>query len=342
MQERIVTTVIDEFSGGVYEDIIRESNSLQNILQNIQKEIQIIENLEFTGKKDKGTQRFLKHLDERYYSLYAQIKLKDTNIKNMIIQSITKLYFLTEQYFSELGLITKPQFQMTAIIDDMYIQANFETELLQSSTNFLSLGEGDRGKISLKFDTNKVVNRLRDSVQQDLESIEQAKKLYNHYTKFSTPFRRVNNKGGYINWGYVREAFERHLENLHRSFNGDINNFQECKMESVGQRWILYRYSSGSDPYFTGPDTESSQVKAENASLVGDIDTVLNTARFILLEASGQLKKDVGKEQIVEALKTQNLNEISTFSKKLWNYLSKTAQDTVENELGKVKGLKFT
>ena len=132
------------------------------------------------------------------------------------------------------------------------------------------------------------------------------------------------------------ERFERHLENLHRSAGIGPYDFQECKMESVGQRWVLYRQSSGSDPYFTGPDTEGSQIKAENASLVGNIDTVLNTARFILLEAEGKI--NISQEQIKAALEVKSLDQINTFSEKLWNNLSKTAQDIVRKSFGTKTG----
>jgi hypothetical protein len=67
---------------------------------------------------------------------------------------------------------------------------------------------------------------------------------------------RAEKKGANINHGVVREAFELHLENLHNSLEDSENyQFKNCRMESVGKRWILYRYASGSDPYFTGPDT---------------------------------------------------------------------------------------
>jgi len=32
----------------------------------------------------------------------------------------------------------------------------------------------------------------------------------------------------------------------------------DADLGSVGSRWVLYKMSSGSDPYYTGPDTAES------------------------------------------------------------------------------------
>lgn len=69
---------------------------------------------------------------------------------------------------------------------------------------------------------------------------------------------------------------------MHHSLQGE-NTAQFNKnnigndLESKGARWQMYRLSSGNAAYYTGPDTLYAQVKNANASLIDNVNTVLNT-----------------------------------------------------------------
>lgn len=339
MEEKITKVIQSELAEGVEQESSKRILRLGEIVKEINtqmeniKKTNIITSLKNNNKSK--AQRLLRYLDNVNTATYNKEIIENEVNSEIIIQSITKLYFLTEEFFALRNVINRPKFMMTAIDKEsgMYFRKDFEIELLENGSKYLAPEQSSKGNgISLRFQKNAIIEQMKKIIKENEQEVETAKQLYEHYKAFTEPYFRDERNS---NEGIAREAFERHLENLHKSLGKD-GKFVECNMESEGRRWILYRQSSGSDPYFTGPDTALSQVKAANASLISNINTVLNTAEFIVQEG---LK--INSANLKNALRTKGEDEIRDFSKKLWDSLSSNVQKEIEKELdGTVKSLK--
>lgn len=142
-------------------------------------------------------------------------------------------------------------------------------------------------KFELRNQGSTLVIRLKQSImRQKILENQMGKEdgssiVAKHYKKFIEPFLENEKRSGWkMNVGVATEAFERHWEKLKHSLNPP--NMTENDLGSWGERWVLYKMSSGSDPYYTGPDTAESQVKNANASIISNADTVINTILAIL------------------------------------------------------------
>ena len=338
MEQVISQTIEEELTKGLEEEAKDKVLSLKNIIKSITMEINAIAKSKYisTIKNDnkRKSQRLLKALDEKYVSTYSQ-DLKD-NIE--LIDKITNLYFLTEQFFAVLGVIVQPRFLMTYDDGEHYFRKDFEQLLVKNASEYLKIEEDGhgRGTFGLRFKASSVIEQMKQQIENDKKAEQIAKDLHQHFIVFTSPYTRYSEQTGWkMNAGVAREAFERHLENLHKTLPNEFD--PSCEIESEGRRWVMYRYSSGSDPYFTGPDTNLSQVKAENASLVSDIATVLNTAKYII-----EYGESVSVEQLKQLLKTKGAGEIKTFSREIWNGLEERVQNEVLTAFGEDLGLATT
>lgn len=129
--------------------------------------------------------------------------------------------------------------------------------------------------------------------------------LNTHFQAFIEPFVTyqafaVNTTHWKINKGVLGETFERHLQNKPHNNIKDLEDNSLEHLGSVGERWILYKQSSGSDPFFSGPDTELAQIKNVNASIVSNIQTLISTINglLVLINEKGEItrpKKELDK-----------------------------------------------
>lgn len=177
---------------------------------------------------------------------------------------ITKMYFLTEDILSELQIINKPNYSIVYSDSAQGIYAKApDGQLALSKGAYL---EKHRGAWTLRF-------------QASLSQIAQANKTVNkqqfynaQYEKFTSIIKE--HLGGKIpNEGHLVEAYER---------------FQESKKSKMYKSAVIKYYwqSTGRDPYYTGPDTELSQVKAQNATITS-VNTILYTTQTILSFLNG-------------------------------------------------------
>lgn len=337
MEEVIQQAITSELGAALNKEAGPHLSRLKEIIKEINKHIEILRSsnistlVEHTNREKAG--RLLKHLDEKYVSVYTTELKQDTRKQQIVIDSITKLYFLTEEFFVLKGAISKPKFTMTYSDSQsgMYYRQEFEI-----GVGDLKVNEDSHQKIQLRFQTQSVLEKMKAVIKDNEIEQENAKKLYKHFMTFTEPYQEYKRAGNYSGRGIWREAFELHLENLHKSYvYGTEKEFNpNCQMESVAHRWVLYKYASGNDPYFTGPDTALSQVKAENASLITDIDTVLNAAAYIV-----KWGEEVSTTDLSQMLKTKGANEINTFAKNIWETLSKEIQDEIVAIMGSNLGL---
>ena len=214
----------------------------------------------------------------RLESLQSKARLQElqTTLKPLILDA----YELTSQILQDLNIISTVRVVMTHRTKTSFTRVeNFHIDYEDVT---LELRDG---ALALRF----VSKNVREKVMGGKTAKEQAEtEISKHYQRFVSDLQKTAIKP---NWGVVAEAFERHWEMLER-------HTVAADWGSDGDAWQLYHLSSGSDPYYTGPDTELSQVKSTNASVVSNINTVLNTVKAILRMAQTQVLDSSNIEQV--------------------------------------------
>ena len=337
----------------IYEKIVIKLKSFDEKAKNLGN-LTKIEKID--KNKKQNLQRLLKEMNEKYISAYNENLKNIENKKNKqaqeIVSIITDLYFLTEEYLVKIGAIKNSVFLMTGVVKgedgtNYYIRTDFKEELFNNEkvNNFLSISKSssEKGnKIGIRFNEAAVLEKMKNIIKEDTKEKEKAKNLYLTYQRFIKPYleHEFKNNEWKMNIGVSREAFEGYLEKYYLNLP-ETFNFNK-RMPSEGRRWVMYRYASGSDPYFTGPDTSKSQVKSENASLVSNIDTVLNTALYIKNNHNNIIQNnDEAVDKIKRLLKTQSNEEINTFSKKIYDSLKEDVKKQIQKQF-KGRKLKLT
>lgn len=220
---------------------------------------------------------------------------------------ILEAYELTSQILQDLQIIPNVKIVMTHRTKHSFTRVeNFE---INNDDVTLELRNG---ALALRFVSSKVRPKVmggKTAKEQSTTDISQ------HYRNFVADLQRtaVN-----PNWGVVAEAFERHWEMLASHIvppDWDTSGANGGE----GEAWQLYHLSSGSDPYYTGPDTELSQVKSTNASIVSNVNTVLNTVKAIIQMSQTQVLDPA-------ALQKLKVKYLQAFQKKS-NAINKDEED---------------
>lgn len=248
---------------------------------------------------------------------------EQTNI-DMLTQDIFRAYHLTSEILQQLGLISEVKYTFTFIDDKGNFHRLGDAELHLED---IKLEKASRGRgYSLRLKESAIKARI------EANTTNQANQIINrHFQKFSEPFYDYQNQSKSkwrVNKGILAETFERHWENLNHSLEKpEQMEDTESDLGTVGARWWLYKQSSGSDPYFTGPDTLFSQVKNANASLIDNINTVLNTTTAII-----KIIEDANNiNNIVEKIKTAFIAspQKQVIGQALWDNLEEVVQEQI-------------
>lgn len=254
--------------------------------------------------------------------------------KEFIVKSILDGYHLTSEILQDIGFIDKVKYTYTYIDSKGQFHRAGDMDLDISSVKLEAASRG-RG-YSLRMNSSIVKAQIAEK-----SSGEEADALINlHFQKFAQPYfdyENSNDTGWRINKGVLAEAFERHWENLQHTLDGNNQQFNRNDigndLESVGERWWMYRLSSGSAAYYTGPDTLYSQVKNANASLIDNVNTVLNTMDAIILLFEHTLDIENIAEHLERAfVAAPDKMNIPT---KIWNGLEKDVQDGILESVAK-------
>ena len=223
------------------------------------------------------------NLNRNFFQSTQSDALSDKNAKIFY-----KLYKISEDLLSQLNLIKKVSFTFTYIDDEgNYYRA---TNLKDVNIKYY-LESREEGKyVSLRLKEAAMRQKIKKKYNNDLNK---------HFQEFSEPYylyQSNNSHGWRMNKGVVAEAFERHWEELTHSLD-NLENGNPNHYGSEGHRWYLYRLSSGSDPYYTGPDTALSQVKNANASLLSDVNTCLRACEALFRIEAGLENGKIADEE---------------------------------------------
>ena len=207
--------------------------------------------------------------------------LLDKQSLRKMVSLILQSYYLIDEILYEFGIIKEVNFTY------MYLPKNGKTMGRVEATHHLDINEVsiDRaskqrgGAIKVRMKASTVKAMMKESQNELVQQV-----IAQHMKQFFQPYfdyQSHNKKGWKMNMGVATAAFERHWEQLSHSIDNPAAIRTE-DLPSEGRRWLLYLQSSGNDPFYTGPDTLQAQVKNYNASLIDNIDTVLNAMYGII------------------------------------------------------------
>lgn len=259
-----------------------------------------------TLKINKGNKtRWKTILKDNVYEIdWTKIR-EDKETEKKFVTLITLAYEYTTKILAELGLIHSVKTVVT-FIDDNYNYFKLDDVELNADYVFLDKkSESHGGDYSLRLNASKLKELARQQQRTKLDQV-----INSHFKNFIAPFveyEAISKTGWKPNKGVLGEAFERHLERIRHDTSNDYLSITD--FGSVGDRWQLYKQSSGSDPYFTGPDTEFAQVKNMNASLVSNAATVLTTLDGIIAITDEKANIIATEKQIKNLFKQADVKE---------------------------------
>ena len=286
---------IDETSEKTKKNISGLIEQLQSIRDSLRNEKLYIQDV--SGER-KNVTRWRDILDNQTYTIdYGKIR-QDKNLQQNFIEKMLRAYELSTLILSELELIHSVSTVVTCI-GRGYSYSRLPNFVFEAKYAFLnkqsSQKSGGRQVFGLRLNQKQIKQNIINKQKQKTQA---QVALSNHFKSFIAPFVEYEiHAKSTTRWkpnkGVLGETFERHLENVpHNDIQSLLDNSIQ-HLGSYGERWILYKMSSGSDPFFTGPDTQLSQVKNINASIVSNIQTLINTIQGILriVNSDGTLNK---------------------------------------------------
>lgn len=243
--------------------------------------------------------------------------------QEQLIEAIINTYRGILNILTEIEIIDKVSFSVS------YISNNYQYVRLSGDLSFKNFSlqrtaKSKGAKYAIRINQASLKERIEEAKRN-----ENFQKLNSHFQNYIQMFRdyeaqQVNGTRWKINKGVLAETFERHLEN-----QGGAQLFNDTDFESKGRRWTMYRQSSGSDPFWTGPDTKYAQVKTTKASLISNIDTVLN-ALYGMIQIMKHPDK-LNEEILNDIFKQKNVeNEIDSAA---WDALDDIAKSVLKEEL---------
>ena len=247
------------------------------------------------------------------------------NIANKIGPLIYEGYMITSKILQELGIINPVDYTFTYNGPSGFMRA----KNLYIDPKKDLIYEVHRGALVMRLKESNIKNKILEN-----QASHNIAWVAEHYSKFMKPLKEAESKGKFkINQGVASEAFERHWEELQHQ----IEYENQDDFGGVGKIWYLYRISSGNDPYYTGPDTATSQVKNANASIISNADTVLNTIQAVLklvyTKTNNAEEAQILKAQYAKSF-AQKRSETQKISKDIWDSVDKDVQKMIMEQFG--------
>lgn len=325
------------------DDITIDENDLSEVEQIIYEALKDFQNEEsFLSIKLKELQKI--------YNQYA-------SNNNSTYHDVRRFGFLRGIADSEYKMLNREKIerQSAKIIDDMY---NLVIEITQKligqkeSLNYAIYFKKDEKVYRLmQNDINLELLNLSKSNQSMRLSAGAFKKFANqqrqtaditaHYNTFVNVLKEtyrgtdpLPNK--IVNDGIIAEAFERHLQNVHK---GALNGEEDISIESgydwsVDEAWRLIRQSRGNDPWYTGGDVGVTQVKnigRGNVRLTS-FSTVEDIVNFLFYLGQEVKDDNLLRQQAKQAFQVLYNEANDTIN----HEINLTAEEIIEEIFGKI------
>lgn len=303
INEQIIKTLIDDMAKDLKQNIDRKKkiDKVKNLVKAIHDNYQILQKAKGQIELEtKDSARALSNI------LQKQVKIKinssDTKILDeTITEASLNLYQLTGQFLQETGLNDTYDVIVGLYYKGKYYQIPGEKALTKETirgeirnNSLEAQQEGKKAYAALRFNTQKLAEQFAKDKYYD-------EKISEHFKAFRSMFKgknrmqsidtfnknKTDRKERFVaNEGVIVEAFQRHWYNQHNSLNSPIGTPENKAGNdpTYKEAWALYAISSGNDPYYWGGEGAGlkAQIKAKNASIISNINTVLSTAQIIL------------------------------------------------------------
>lgn len=260
-------------------------------------------------------------------------KVQNQDDKNSLKKLLLQGYLKIEQILAQLNLIQPVSITVTQITKDYKYIRLADVQLTSENLRWDKTSAKKGNTVALRLKAGS----FQQAIKQQKEN-QNFEKINNHFKIFIAPFREYQNEnktGWRINKGVLAETFERHWENAGHLQNFPYIPLQDNDIESRGRRWLMYRASSGSDPFFTGPDTLYSQVKTTRAALVSNVNTIINSLYGLLALLNDT---NISKDKVDKIFKQK---EFKDFPQKIYSGLSTEVQSQLQETFQK-KGFNLT
>ena len=266
---------------------------------------------------------------------------KEDKSKDVIIEkNILEAYHLTSIILQELGFIDKVLYTFTYIDSkgNYHRAGNMELKLDAVKVEAAS---SKRGYVSLRLQEAIIRQQIASKTTEETQIA--INNHYQHFVQMYYDYEEHNNTGWKVSnkRGILAEVFERHWENMHHSIDGSIDQFHKNSigndLESEGRRWLMFKESSGNAPYYTGPDTLYSQVKNANASLIDNVNTVLNAMDAVIKIVDDNTNISNLAIKLKRAFTASESND--KFSKAIWDDLTEDVKQQIIEEVAALKGV---
>lgn len=290
------------------QQVVEQNKKELNIAQKRQRLFEIQQNISIFYdskiKSDRKKNKWSSILGNLNYEIrYDKIR-ENKKTEDEFKANATEAYELITSILADLGKIRSVRTVVTSISSNSqggYSYFRFPNIELNVDYVYLNPQASQRGQqYGLRLNQAKI-----EALKNMTEITEAEQAFQKHFNAFISPFveyeqSAINTTHWKINLGVLGETFENHLEKVTHNDINDLNDNSDAHLGSYGERWVMYRKSSGSDPFFTGPDTELSQMKNANASLISDLRTLINAIEGVLkiVDEKGQLngpKEDLDK-----------------------------------------------
>lgn len=258
-------------------------------------------------------------------------RMKSLEMDQQIIQIFFNAYEITSKILQKLNIIS-PVKNVVNFIDNDYNYVRLEDVQFQASYFYLNKADTEKGNYyGLKFKQSAFKEQIEKAKKE--KDYEVRNKHFQNFVQQFRDYEAVTTTGWKINKGVLAETFERHWQNFHSNHQLG-QDLQDNPPQSYGKKWWMYRQSSGSDPYFTGPDTRFSQVKSTNASLVSNLNTVLNTIEGVLAITNKKKLEKISQESLDKVFKQSNFS--ANISKKIYDGMEQIEQAAIKQAISEV------
>lgn len=278
--ELLIDKLYKELSKEISEEVLEEKK--KQIKTNIEK-LKTIKNFlvqqkvlkQSTIGKSSSLSKFLNQY-KRGIKLDLNEQINDTEWL-LIAQKIGEAYEITSTLLSDLNFHNPVSMTLYYQDKEYGIQRIENFKLTPEMISYEFRGKTSQKNQYMRLKLNETI------VRQEIHKLAQTRQKYqqnisNHYEAFKKLLVPKRGSKWQPNQGIVAEAFERHWEKIHAQTEEFINDILTRK-----EVWALYILSSDNAPYYSGADTDNAQVKALNASLISNVNTVLNTMESLIL-----------------------------------------------------------
>ena len=293
MGEFVTENMLSPMEEAIYnqlKELRKDNTTLNNKLKELKNLFYQYSREEQSHYHDKKRFGFLESLASSQYRVLEREKI---DMKQKI--EIEKMYTLANEIIDELLKREKPL--------EYAVYFSVQGKIYRTQQSHLNLDVLNVSK------SNQSLRISASAFKKMALEQQQATDITKHYSAFINDLQetytgqsKLPNKK--INAGIIAEAFERHLQKVHSAIlSSEEANLGSKNDWTIDEIWRLIKQSLGSDPWYTGGDVGSIQVKnirKGNVRLT-QFNTIEDIVNFLLYLGDNQYSDDTLKRQAKEA-----------------------------------------